>query len=254
MPKRPSSVAITADNTTIISADKFGDVYALPLVSSDGPPPAAETQTALLASKPRRLEANQFTVHSKRNLVALEHQQRQQQKQQQQGSRPSSSSDPPRPFEHTLLLGHVSMLTAVAVGSHGCRSYILTADRDEHVRVSRGVPQAHVVEAFCLGHRAFVSRLCIAPQRPAVLVSAGGDDDLFVWHWPDGRLLSTAPLLEHVRRVAGPGTAAAAATASRVAVSGLFSYSSPAGRQGRAAPGLYFGVICERLVPAPYVY
>ncbi|KAK4239810.1 hypothetical protein C8A03DRAFT_42590 [Achaetomium macrosporum] len=226
MPKRPCSLALTRDNRTILSADKFGDVYALPLISSSPgatttantshptptPPPLSRSATPSLPPKP---QANELTVHTKRNLRALENQkisltrkaqQQQESQQQQQTTQPQ--------FEHILLLGHVSMLTAICVGTERVeeeadgairereREYIITADRDEHIRVSRGMPQAHVIEGFCLGHEEFVSRLCVGPGgRQEILVSGGGDDDLFVWDWATGRLLSRAGVLEHVKRV-----------------------------------------------------
>jgi tRNA (guanine-N(7)-)-methyltransferase subunit TRM82 len=167
-------------------------------------------------------------VHTKRNLRALENQkislnrkaqQQQQQESQQQQTQPQ--------FEHTLLLGHVSMLTAICVGTERVvveggadgavrereREYIITADRDEHIRVTRGMPQAHVIEGFCLGHEEFVSRLCVGPGgRQEILVSGGGDDDLFVWDWAKGRLLGRAGVLEHVKGVVGESVSKVAVT------------------------------------------
>ena len=90
-------------------------------------------------------------------------------------------------FKHELLLGHVSMLTDIASATVGSRSYIVTADRDEHIRVSRGIPQAHIIEGFCQGHEEFVSRLCFTKSRH--LVSGGGDAYLYVWDWLFYRLL-----------------------------------------------------------------
>jgi tRNA (guanine-N(7)-)-methyltransferase subunit TRM82 len=53
-----------------------------------------------------------------------------------------------------LVLGHASLLTAFVLT--GDERYIVTADRDEHVRVS-WYPEGYVVERFCLGHERFVS-------------------------------------------------------------------------------------------------
>jgi tRNA (guanine-N(7)-)-methyltransferase subunit TRM82 len=93
-------------------------------------------------------------------------------------------------FEHALLLGHVSMLTAITIGLHEGQSFIITADRDEHIKVSRYIPQAYHIENFCLGHREFVNSLHIPGQVPGILISGGGDDELFIWDWRQGRLLS----------------------------------------------------------------
>lgn len=231
MPKRPSSVALTADGKTILCADKFGDVYSLPLVPSSSNTPET-TKASSPASVPAPVTqvnnkpkgANKFTVHSKRNLRALEDQEK---------SR-NSVRDTPKEgpsFEHELVLGHVSMLTAIKLASLNGRSYILTANRDEQIRVSRGIPQAYVIENFCLGHKAFINALCIPPSEPGLLVSGGGDDELYVWNWLDGKLLSKVDLLSYVREEVDP-------TAQNIAVSDLYCYET---RQG---PNIV--AICER--------
>ncbi|EJT78589.1 hypothetical protein GGTG_03688 [Gaeumannomyces tritici R3-111a-1] len=214
MPKRPSSVVITADNETVISGDKFGDVYSVPLIQKETSCPAFPTAPgqgtptpAPAARSPFKPQADETTVHSARNLRALAsqklhlEQQRQQQKEADEAAAAAAAAPPA--FEHSLLLGHVSMLTSVALASRAAdgRPYIVTADRDEHIRVSRGIPQPHVIEAFCLGHGEFVSALCVPAARPRLLVSGGGDPDLLVWDWLRGALLSRADLLGHVRGV-----------------------------------------------------
>ncbi|KAL8381766.1 hypothetical protein RB595_005839 [Gaeumannomyces hyphopodioides] len=212
MPKRPSSVVITTDDKTVISGDKFGDVYSVPLIQKEtdhsGSPMASAQGTPVPATRsPFRPQADETTVHSARNLKALAsqklhlEQQRQKQKEADEAAAAAAAASPA--FEHSLLLGHVSMLTSVALASREAdgKPYILTADRDEHIRVSRGIPQAHVIEAFCLGHQEFVSELCVPSGHPRLLVSGGGDPDLFVWDWLQGALLSKADLLGHVRGV-----------------------------------------------------
>lgn len=233
MPKRPCSIAITEDGTTLLCADKFGDVYSLPLSPSGGgaaedAAPSTPATPAAAPPRPERKGANALTVHSQRNLRALENQ------------RLHRGGDAPKEgpaFEHELLLGHVSMLTAVAAVAVAGRRYILTADRDEHIRVSRGAPQAPVVDAYCLGHRAFISCLCLPPTRPDLLVSGGGDDALLVWDWRPGRLLERVPLLPHVRHVVP--------AADRIAVSGLHAYAMPRGAEPAAA-AVHVVAICER--------
>ncbi|KAG7292555.1 hypothetical protein NEMBOFW57_002590 [Staphylotrichum longicolle] len=266
MPKRPCALALTSDNNTILSADKFGDVYALPLLptttttttgseSAPSPLPSQPQSRSATPSTPTttttpaagqtpplfKSQANELTVHTKRNLRALENQKislgRRALAEQLGANRPQ--------FESTLLLGHVSMLTAICVGTVSVaggkpREYILTADRDEHIRVSRAAPQAHVIEGFCLGHEEFVSRLCVAPGGKAeVLISGGGDDDLFVWDWVKGEVLGRAAVLEHVKGVAGQEEA------SKVAVTRVFACTW----EGRT--GVF--VVVER-VPALFHY
>jgi len=207
MPKRPSSIAITTGmKPSIICADKFGDVYSLPLLITIeqtlalGDVPTEKSAAASPSPAPKLFtpQANELTVHSKKNLDALRQQRRDRTKYQRSAANTGNAEF--TNFKHTLLLGHVSLLTDVACPMYKGRPYLLTADRDEHIRVSRGEPQAHVIETFCLGHMQFVSKLLCIPGKDApILVSAGGDDDIFVWSWVEGRLLQKVPLLAHVQ-------------------------------------------------------
>lgn len=96
------------------------------------------------------------------------------------------------------VLGHVSMLTALALGYDAQnRTYVISADRDEHIRVSR-FPASHVIEQFCFGHQQFVSSLLINDLDASVLFSAGGDDEVFVWDWLNGKQLQKLSLRDHV--------------------------------------------------------
>jgi WD40 repeat protein len=194
MPKRPCALVITEGDLTIISADKFGDVYSLPLIPtepSETPSSAAQTPEPTSAM-PFVPAANEFTIHSQRNRKALENQKR-------QSNRPSGKLEPT--FEHNLLLGHVSLLTDMALATSEGRKYIITADRDEHIRVSRGMPQAHIIEGFCLGHTDFITRLCVPENRSYLLVSGGGDDEIFLWDWRNGQLVSKGDLKKHFEPV-----------------------------------------------------
>ncbi|KAK3941560.1 hypothetical protein QBC46DRAFT_100683 [Diplogelasinospora grovesii] len=242
MPKRPCSITLTSDNSTILSADKFGDVFSLPLIPTAQPQAqqpsenATRSRSSSVAPTPQpfKPQANELTVHTKRNLRALEHQKLAMQQQKAAAEKAAEA----RNFEHTLLLGHVSMLTAIlsattVTPSGSRREYVITADRDEHIRITRGIPQTHVIEGFCLGHEDFISRLCIPSSRPEVLISGGGDDDLFVWDWVNAKLLSKTNLLTHVQAVSGEG-----AEVSKVAVSRLYSFTH--------GGSTWVVVVCER--------
>ncbi|CZR50589.1 related to tRNA (guanine-N(7)-)-methyltransferase subunit trm82 [Phialocephala subalpina] len=215
MPKRPCALVISSDNSTIISADKFGDVYALPLFPSANYI-KSQGQT-LEPAKPFVPAANELTIHSQRNRKALENQKKHTNK---------VSEKTELSFEHRLLLGHVSLLTHLILVTSAKKDYIITADRDEHIRISRGIPQTHIIEGFCLGHTEFVSRLCIPRNRPDILISAGGDDEIFVWDWKSGELISRTNLTKHVealkKKLGGAEIVDESIELVKVAVSGLY--------------------------------
>ncbi|EEH19112.1 hypothetical protein PABG_01431 [Paracoccidioides brasiliensis Pb03] len=226
MPKRPCAVVLSPDESTILCGDKFGDVYSLPFFPRNDykPRPKKSSQP----SHPAQPSASALTVHTKRNLQALE----------QQLKRGATISEKIGPlFELKLLLGHVSMLTDVAyvtlctdAESTVPRPYIITADRDEHIRVSRGPPQTHVIQSYCLGHTAFVSKLCVLPWNTSTLISGGGDDYLLVWHWAKGELVQEVRIpLDGDDMVASKGDSsdkrAENISASEVAVNGIWPVS-----------------------------
>ena len=182
MPKRPCGIQILPDNATILCGDKFGDVYSLPLLpkvkdNEEGLP--SFTEPNFDSAKTFKPSATNLTVHTQRNRKALEAQQKQ--------KNLSPKTKEPLGFEHELLLGHVSMLTDLKYAQHVVdgrhRNCIITSDRDEHIRVSRAPPQSHVIEGYCLGHKQFVSKLCVVPGTD-LLISGGGDGWLGVWDWP----------------------------------------------------------------------
>lgn len=270
MPKRPCSIVLTPDNKDILAADKFGDVYSLPLIPSDNEPsqatatttaaPAQETASspapgdataspspapepttttttttntaAISNNKHFTPQATPLTVHTKRNRRALLDQQVSLTNPKAMGGTPKRVNEV---FERHLLLGHVSLLTAIALGhDEQGRRYIITADRDEHIRVSRGTrEQAHVIERYCLGHEEFVHRLLIPEGgKGDVLISAGGDEDVFVWRWREGTLLGRADLIGRVKKVVEG--------VEKIAVTGLCCWPGNDGKETRIA------MICER--------
>lgn len=194
MPKRLCAIVFAQDQSTILAADKFGDVYSLPLIVS-----STETVVSVSTAQEKsavnfRPSASELTVHTKGNREAL--------RQQQEQKAAAKTKESPT-FEHKLLLGHVSLLTdliAADVNINGKkREYILTADRDEHVRVSRGPSQAHVIETYCLGHKEFVSKLCILPWQDEVLVTGSGEPSIKTFHWLTGNLIGDLSLSDVVQ-------------------------------------------------------
>lgn len=246
MPKRPCTITVTPDNATLLCADKFGDVYSLPLL---GHPVAIDNSvdaaSGTVDRKPSGATermvpaASMLTVHTKSNQDAL----RNQLKLTNHSAEKKTSK-----FEHHLLLGHVSLLTDMAYVSldgqpaftQKSRSYILTSDRDEHIRVSRGMPQAHIIEGYCLGHTEFVSKINVPHWHRDLLISGGGDNYLIVWEWLAGKALHKVDLsmpYDHWCDSVGEYRGKSAGNRSdKIAVSGMWvlksQHSSEQGSEG----------------------
>lgn len=123
-PKRPCAVSTSTNDSELIVADKFGDVYSIPI---DSEPSVDE-----------------------KSLVPI--------------------------------LGHVSMLSDVLVAEHNNKQFVLTGDRDEHIKITH-FPKSYVVKHWLFGHHEFVSCLHLCEFNKDILVSGGGDDYLIVWDW-----------------------------------------------------------------------
>lgn len=64
-------------------------------------------------------------------------------------SRPKDAQASHENIHGSLVLGHASVITSFLLSHDG--QYIITADRDEHIRVSR-YPNGYDIERYCLGH------------------------------------------------------------------------------------------------------
>ncbi|KAK4048879.1 tRNA (guanine-N(7)-)-methyltransferase non-catalytic subunit trm82 [Microbotryomycetes sp. JL221] len=105
------------------------------------------------------------------------------------------------------ILGHVSMLNAVTLvpkdEAHNVPTpLIVTADLDEHIRVSR-YPRGHVIDKYLWGSTKFVSALAHIPgndeyPQPLIL-AAGGDTTLKVFGLDDGTLLKEFDVDKYLR-------------------------------------------------------
>ncbi|KAL9110248.1 MAG: hypothetical protein Q9227_005155 [Pyrenula ochraceoflavens] len=190
MPKRPCAVSLNPSEDSIIVGDKFGDVYSLPLHPGSDVP-LVESRKLWKYGAP---SASESTVHTKRNLEALK---------QQRLLRESDNSDKVtkennKPnFSSSLLLGHVSLLTALLIsdvppkisqGDSVHRSYIITSDRDEHIRISR-LPQPYMIESYCYGHGSFITCLSVGGVERNILISGSGAPEILTHDIPSGRLL-----------------------------------------------------------------
>ncbi|CAO3587620.1 unnamed protein product [Absidia cylindrospora] len=134
--KRVNALQFTKDASTVVVADKFGDVYCHPA-----------------------------------NTVSEEK------------------------FEP--IVGHVSMITDVILSDD--EKYVITADRDEHIRVSR-FPNGYNIENFCLGHTDVVTVIRLLPWDKNILVSAGGDNTICLWDFVKGTRIQSFNYQEHVQQ------------------------------------------------------
>ncbi|GAA5987181.1 hypothetical protein JCM10908_001848 [Rhodotorula pacifica] len=112
---------------------------------------------------------------------------------------------------HQPILGHVSMLTSLALipaepASGLTHDWIATGDRDEHVRISR-YPAGHVIEKFAWGSKSLVSSLLYLPPSTsattatpvhshAYLLAAGGDPTLQLFRLPSAELVRQFPIAD----------------------------------------------------------
>ncbi|KAA8588458.1 hypothetical protein FQN60_001652, partial [Etheostoma spectabile] len=78
-----------------------------------------------------------------------------------------------------LKMGHLSMLLALSLSPDD--KYIITADRDEKIRVSH-LRSPYNIQSFCLGHQQFVSALL--------------DGTMKLWEYESGRKLQSWDLKE----------------------------------------------------------
>lgn len=98
--------------------------------------------------------------------------------------------------ELKTLLGHTtSMVTHVAVNHDS--SLLLTADRDEKLRVSR-FPNTSIIESYCLGHAASLTKVACSLVTPELVVSTSMDNTIKLWQMKTGKLLASKPLLPDV--------------------------------------------------------
>ncbi|XP_035265154.1 tRNA (guanine-N(7)-)-methyltransferase non-catalytic subunit wdr4 isoform X1 [Anguilla anguilla] len=139
-----------------------------------------------------------------------------------------SVSEPEKPGE--LKLGHLSMLLGVAVSTDD--RYVITADRDEKIRVSL-LSLPHNIQSFCLGHCEFVSCLSITLAHPQWLLSGSGDGTVKLWEYESGRRLQSLDLKEPRASQPSDGDTDKRAAVSRIAV-------SPDGR--------HVAVLCESVL------
>ncbi|KAF9586116.1 tRNA (guanine-N(7)-)-methyltransferase non-catalytic subunit trm82, partial [Lunasporangiospora selenospora] len=97
-------------------------------------------------------------------------------------------------YSKDLILGHVSMVTDVTLTEDN--KFVITSDRDEHIRVSR-YPKGHIIETYCLGHTSFVTTIRLLPgTSQKYLISGAGDATIRVWEFLKGQQVQVFDIRE----------------------------------------------------------
>jgi tRNA (guanine-N(7)-)-methyltransferase subunit TRM82 len=103
-------------------------------------------------------------------------------------------SEIPLPESREPILGHVSLLVdVVAAELEDGQKFVITADRDEHIRVTQ-YPKSWIIDRWLYGHYEFVSCILQLQDRRNLLVSGGGDKFICLWDWTLGKLLQVETL------------------------------------------------------------
>ncbi|CAM9631552.1 unnamed protein product [Bubo scandiacus] len=135
--------------------------------------------------------------------------------------------------EGKLELGHLSLLLDVALSPDD--QYILTADRDEKIRVSLA-KAPHYIVSYCLGHKEFVSKILVIPNYPDLLLSASGDSTLRLWEYKSGEEVYCC----HLSSICGPETTKT-------------DQKYPVSRITYCCQGGYVAILCD-CIPTVYVF
>ncbi|KAK0557168.1 Pre-mRNA-splicing factor SYF2 [Tilletia horrida] len=158
VPKRANTIFWEQNSSYIVLGDRFGDVRCFP--AQDPAFPSVETVLSRLAANVSNPKDAPKGIKQTTSGAA--------DSDDEDGADPSDPWSSPR-------VGHTSMLTAAMLlesssstpSEHGgAARYIVTADRDEHIRVSRWGPKraGWVVENYLMGSNAFVAALAHVPQ------------------------------------------------------------------------------------------
>lgn len=112
----------------------------------------------------------------------------------------------PKAGEPDIPFGHYSVVTELAILQplNSNMRYIASSDKDEKIRISRW-PHSYDIVCFCLGHTMYVTNVCLVQNAALgldVLVSTGGDNQLFVWNYLTGKKLFQLDLSVHVTHTA----------------------------------------------------
>lgn len=89
------------------------------------------------------------------------------------------------------IQGHISQVLDIQMNKE--QDYFVTSDRDEKIKVIKW-PEHYEIEAFCLGHKEFVSSIEFFELGDKEwLVSGSGDSSLRIWNYVKGETMHEIP-------------------------------------------------------------
>lgn len=94
-----------------------------------------------------------------------------------------------------LLMGHLSVITDLKLTKN--EKYLLTADRDEKVRIS-SFKNSYNIKSFLLGHKEFVSQIELIDEDRKI-VSASGDSKVFLWDFETAKACQQIDALKFIK-------------------------------------------------------
>lgn len=100
-----------------------------------------------------------------------------------------------------LLLGHLFSLSDVRIMSktnNNEQAYIISADRDEKIRISR-YPDTFIIERFCFGHQHFIRRIIIVDDHR--FLSIDQESNAYLWNINNLEKLPNEHILKPERTV-----------------------------------------------------
>jgi tRNA (guanine-N(7)-)-methyltransferase subunit TRM82 len=150
LPKKPSAITFTPESDSILVADRFGNVHKFGLKD-------------ILSGK----NAAKATGDDHEDEDGDDH---------EDDENPSGKDIEDE--AQNIILGHFGTISDLRFTGNG--KHLISADRDDRIRVSRW-PHAYVVQSFCLGHTNFVVQ-----SKPVgasnFVVSGSGDGTVRSWN------------------------------------------------------------------------
>lgn len=188
LPRRATSALMTGsgdEEDKVIFADKFGDVCVHSLESMRSL--SRQTLMALRDHALKNPTDTSFAAINEVGLKAAAELVKQFENDDSQLTLPPNNDAEIRDFMvKDSLLGHLAILTHMQLESIEGKQYLITADKDEKIRLSE-YPELHRCVSILCGHTQFITALTMIGDQ--YLVSSGADSTIRLWDARNGKEL-----------------------------------------------------------------